>query len=323
MSGARSIFLPVHDGSLPLSQTERRVATYIAANRHQVLVMSAMELARTLGTSDATVIRTAKALGFDGLDALRRAIADDLKTQDNPAERITQTIRETGGDLKKAFEDTQRAQIQAIEAVSANVPVDDYIALVTRLAGAREIVIFGIGPTSALAVYFATQLTRFGLRARAVTATGLLLADQLLPMENGDLLFIMAYGRVYSELDVLVDHAGRVNAGKILVTDTLESQLGPRVDMTLTIPRGKTDAFSMHTATLAFIEAIIVGLATFQPKAAIEKLELLNLLRSELAGDDVRLMHRLHKGGRSGKHRDTKQDKPEENAVDRESGEAV
>ncbi|MCB8829892.1 MurR/RpiR family transcriptional regulator, partial [Escherichia coli] len=66
-----------------------------------MLVMSAMELARTLGTSDATVIRTAKALGFDGLDALRRAIADDLKTQDNPAERITQTIRETGGDLKK------------------------------------------------------------------------------------------------------------------------------------------------------------------------------------------------------------------------------
>eukprot|EP01132_Coremiostelium_polycephalum_P011584 gene11584-14188_t len=259
LSGARSIFLPVHDGSLPLSQTERRVATYFAANRHQVLVMSAMELARTLGTSDATVIRTAKALGFDGLDALRRAIADDLKTQDNPAERITQTIRETGGDLKKAFEDTQRAHIQAIEAISENVPVDDYVALVTRLAGAREIVIFGIGPTSALAVYFATQLTRFGLRARAVTATGLLLADQLLPMEKGDLLFIMAYGRVYSELDVLVDHADRVNAGKILVTDTLESQLGPRVDMTLTIPRGKTDAFSMHTATLAFIEAIIVG----------------------------------------------------------------
>ncbi|WP_204320578.1 hypothetical protein, partial [Klebsiella pneumoniae] len=62
--------------------------------------------------------------------------------------------------------------------------------------------------------------------------------------------------------------------------------------MTLTIPRGKTDAFSTHTATLAFIEAIIVGLATFQPKAVIEKLELLNLLRSELAGDDVRLMHR-------------------------------
>ncbi|SDP69687.1 MurR/RpiR family transcriptional regulator [Phyllobacterium sp. OV277] len=289
MAGTFSMIEAIDDGSLQLSQAERRVASYIVANRHQILVMSAMELAKVLGTSDATVIRTAKALGFDGLDAMRRAIVDELHGNNSAADRITQTIKETGGDLRKAFEDTRNIQRRAIEAIHENVSVETYIALVTKMIGAREIAIFGIGPTSALAVYFATQLSRFGLNARPLTATGLFLADQLLPIQRGDLLFIMAYGRVYLEVGVLIDHANRMGAEKVLVTDMLGTKLGPRVDMAITIPRGKTDAFSMHTATLAFIENIIVGIATSQPKATIGKLELLNQLRSELAGENAKL----------------------------------
>jgi hypothetical protein len=47
-------------------------------------------------TSDATVVRTAKALGFSGLDELRRALADEIRTALSPADRLTRTLGEVG-----------------------------------------------------------------------------------------------------------------------------------------------------------------------------------------------------------------------------------
>ena len=50
-----------------LAPAERRVARFIDQNRAAVLASSAVELAASTGTSDATVIRTVQALGFSGL----------------------------------------------------------------------------------------------------------------------------------------------------------------------------------------------------------------------------------------------------------------
>lgn len=58
-----------------LSPALKRVIVYLDANRSETLAKSAMELAAQLGTSDATIVRAAQALGFDGLKELKRAIA--------------------------------------------------------------------------------------------------------------------------------------------------------------------------------------------------------------------------------------------------------
>lgn len=47
--------------------------------------------------------------------------------------------------------------------------------------------------------------------------------------------------------------------------------------------------FSMHTATLALIEGLLVGLATKRPKETIANLKSINRLRSDLAGKRMNL----------------------------------
>jgi DNA-binding MurR/RpiR family transcriptional regulator len=46
---------------------------------------------------------------------------------------------------------------------------------------------------------------------------------------------------------------------------------------------------SMHTATLALIEGLLVGLATERPQETIASLESLNKLRTDLAGKTMSL----------------------------------
>ncbi len=70
---------------------------------------------------------------------------------------------------------------------------------------------------------------------------------------------------------------------KILVSDTLGAKLHPRVDLVLPVARGRVNMLSMHTATLALIEALLVGVAMRRPKESITSLESLNQIRAALS----------------------------------------
>ena len=83
--------------SLPqLSPAEIQVVQYFRENREEVMVASAAILASRIGTSDATVIRAVKALGYSGLDALRQDLAAELRRNLSPASRLARTLGEMG-----------------------------------------------------------------------------------------------------------------------------------------------------------------------------------------------------------------------------------
>ncbi len=272
-----------------LSPAEQRVALYFADHREEVLLASAAELARKADTSDATVVRTAKSLGYDGLDALRRSLADELRRHLSPAARVARTLQAVGDDLGAAFGSTLDLHEESIAVLRSSISPAQFRAAVDHVIQAGRVAVFGIGPSSAMAEYVAIQLGRFGLDAVTLTDTGLRLADRLLHLRGGDLLIIMAYGRVYPELRAVFDRADILDLRRILMTDTLEPALGGRADLVLEIPRGRADTFSLHTATLAFIEALLVGVASQRPEATLESLRELNRLRAEVAGPDLAL----------------------------------
>jgi len=61
-----------------LRPAEKKVASYILDNGGQVVYQSITELASATGTSDATIIRFANALGFSGYQELKIALAREL-----------------------------------------------------------------------------------------------------------------------------------------------------------------------------------------------------------------------------------------------------
>jgi len=266
-----------------------RVARFFQANPEEVLLASASSLAKQTGTSDATVIRTAQALGFSGMEELRRTLANELREAPTPARRVVRTLDGLGNDLDSAFRLTMDIHQSSLDALRRDISSDVYRSVIDSIVEARRVFIFGIGPSSSMADYFKIQLRRFGVGAASLTQTGLLLADGLQQLEHGDLIVLFAYGRVYRELAVVLDEADRVGINRILVTDTLEQELSARVNHTLSVARGRADLLSMHTATIALIEALLVGVAMKIPQQAISNLERLDSLRSAITGKNMKL----------------------------------
>ena len=278
------------DASLEnMSPAEQRVARFFQENREQVLVASAASLAVQAGISDATVIRATKTLGFAGMDELRRTLAAELKEDLSPAGRLSRTLGEVGDDQEAAFDVTLKIHQKALADLRRDISTKHFRSAVQHIVDAQRVSIFGIGPSSAMADYFAIQLRRFGIDAFSLTQTGLLLADGLQRLRAGDLLVTFAYSRVYRELAALLDQADRTGVACILVTDTLGGILGRRVDLVLKVARGRADMLSMHTATLGLIEALLVGIATLRPKETLLGLGQLNRLRTELVGKSMTL----------------------------------
>lgn len=268
-----------------LSPAARRVARFLAENRALAVALSAAELAERTGTSDATVVRTVQALGFSGLPELKRELAAALAAPAmNPAEAMRGTLAEAGEESGRAVDLAIETQREAVEALATAEARATLRAAVAALHPARRILVFGLGPSAALARYLVTLLGRAGRSARALDASGIALADQMLDLGPGDVLLVLAYGRAYREVVALFGEARRQALAVVLVTDSLDRSLARHADVVVPARRGRARRVALHGATLVALEAIALGLAAMHGERALASLDRLNDLRAVIEG---------------------------------------
>jgi DNA-binding MurR/RpiR family transcriptional regulator len=267
-----------------LSPAAHRVARFIDKNRATVLASSAADLAASVGTSDATVVRAVQALGFDGLPELKQVLAATIEQRSSPADDMRETLAEVGENADRAIDlvlDTHQQTFNALQTAKVRAKITDAVSCLHR---AQRIVVFGIGPTAAIAHYMAALLARSGRQTRTLDATGIELADQLLELRERDALLILAYGRSYREVVATFAEARRLHLPTVLVTDTLERKLARSADVVIPAERGRAHRVALHGTTLVVLEAIVLGLAASNRKRAMDTLARLNDLREMVNG---------------------------------------
>ena len=256
-----------------------RVARFIDENRQVVLASSAAALGERTGTSDATVVRTIQALGFAGLGDLKRAILNSIDHVSTPADDMRRTLRDLEKSTGHALDSVLQAHADGINALRSDECRAQIAAGVQALDSSTRIAVFGIGPSAALATYVSVLLARCGRRSRTITATGSMLADQLLDLRQGDALLILAYGRLYKEVNAVFAEAKSLGLTTVLVTEANNTPLAKMADVAIVIPRGRPGQLALHGATLVGLEALVLSLAAAMPNDALTSLDKLNHLR--------------------------------------------
>jgi len=265
----------------------RRVLRFIDENRATVLASSAMELAAHTGTSDATVVRSVQALGFAGLGELKQALVATITRLSTPADDMRRTLEDVGENTARAVDLVLETHDEALAVLRTPEARSRIVAAVSALHPAERIVVFGIGPSAALASYVSVLLERSGRRTKTLNTTGIMLADQLLDIRPGDALLALAYGRAYREVLAVFTEARRLSLPIVLVTDNPDSKLGNSADVVLAAQRGRTERVALHGATLVGLEALVLGLTAANQKEALTALQHLNELRRAVSGKRI------------------------------------
>ncbi|WP_274389860.1 MurR/RpiR family transcriptional regulator [Azospirillum doebereinerae] len=157
----------IQEKAASLPPSLQRVATYIDQNRLEVLTKSALQIAAVTGTSDASVVRTVQALGFDGLPDLRRALAASLGDKETPANNMSRTFIDIAEGADPAIDlvlSTHQDALSALRGGAARMQISMAVAV----------------------------LRRHGRPIHLLNNSGRALADQLLELRSGDAVLMMA-----------------------------------------------------------------------------------------------------------------------------------
>lgn len=271
-----------------LTPAEGRLAAYMLRHPDEVVVSSASELATLADSSDATVVRTAKSLGYAGFPELKKSLITSLSRRRNPAEVLNDRMasyKSSDKGLGKALDDT----IAMTEQMREEVSMADWAKSIELLSSAERVFGYGIGPATSLASFMTLSLSRIGIDTRLVSMSGFRLADDLIQLRQGDVMLIFAPLRLFREIDVAIDLANDVGAKVIVVTEALGLALASRVDAILTTPQTTTNSSSELAAGLILGHALVLAIAADKEEQSLQSLNRLNELRNRVSGTELDL----------------------------------
>src|ERR1700761_8021600 len=104
-----------------LGAAGQRGAGFIVQNPAAALASSAMDLAASTGTSDATVIRTVQALGYPGLADLKQALVGLLEGDaTSSADDMRRTLDDLGEDAILALDTVLATHKEALTTLRSS-----------------------------------------------------------------------------------------------------------------------------------------------------------------------------------------------------------
>ncbi|MER5646466.1 MurR/RpiR family transcriptional regulator [Streptosporangium sp. NPDC002524] len=265
-----------------LSRTERIVAEYLATLAPSELpFVNADAIAEATGTSDASVIRTARRLGFSGLPELKRLATRPHATVTPPRERVVRRLAALGTDLGPATARIFDAAHELLHETAAVLDLEALDTAIGTISAADTVWCVGMGTSAAPALHLSDLLSRAGTRTRWLHETGFDLANRLLDLRDGDAVVLVHAARPMPDVHALVTLAGERGVPLILVCGT---QLADRYGDEVTAVLGAVGSASRMASwnTGAFVLAEILGLMVegAQETAALETRDRLVDLRA-------------------------------------------
>lgn len=257
-----------------LSTSLQRVARYLHENREAVLEATALDIAAVTETSDATVIRTIQALGFAGLRDLKATLTAWFGPALNAEEKMQATVDTLSCDIDSSLDFVLQGHQQACATLSGPSNRQAVAEAVALLVDARQVALFGINASGILAEYSARLFTRIGLPAVTLNRSGIALAEQLIALQRGDVLIMMAQKSAHREGTTALKEAKRLGIPVILLTQALDSAFAQQAEVVINVPRGAEGGLvPLHGTVLVCLEMLILAVASTRSARTVKTMK--------------------------------------------------
>lgn len=212
-----------------LTKSEQRIASYIMENAARIMEQTIPELAGNTKSSEITISRFCKKLGFSGLQALKIALAAELSnageiefreigdkdTEEQVAAKVFQNIMDGLQDTLKILDFQQVAKAVQV------------------LQKARRVAVYGYGNSATVCQDIETRFMRFGMVIQAYADMSQQLTSASL-LTKEDVVIAVSHTGATIKLLEAVRVAKRAGAAVIVITSYAQSNLAKLGDVVLT-----------------------------------------------------------------------------------------
>ncbi|MFF0186601.1 MurR/RpiR family transcriptional regulator [Streptomyces sp. NPDC005244] len=255
-----------------MSRSVGQVAQALVGDPAGCAGLTVTTLARLVGTSEATVVRTARILGYSGYRELRVALAGLAAYQESGrAPAVTSDIA-VDDPIADVVAKLARDEQQTLAETAACMDIRQLAGAVAAASSARRIDVYGIGASCLVGQDLAQKLLRIGLIAHAHTDPHLAVTNAV-QLRQGDVAIAITDSGSTEDVIEPLRTAFERGATTIAVTGNPVGPVARYADHVLTTTTTRESelrpaAMSSRTGQLLVIDCLFVGIAQRTYKTA-------------------------------------------------------
>ncbi len=258
------------------SEKEKLVADYIVNNPDKIIHSSISQVADDLGVSDATVFRFCRTVGYKGYQALKIALASEIRVS-SPMTDIHEKIS-VEDDEKTIAVKVFQSNIRTLDDTMQIIDGKQLKKAIDAIVNAKKIELYGNGGSGIVAMDGHHKLLRIGIPSVAYTDSHLQImsASQLSPE---DVVILISHSGASKDILEVLEVIKKNGATSIGITNFARSPLSKSVDIPLFTVSQETEyrpeASASRLAQLSILDALFVNVSVIlndKMKAPLQKM---------------------------------------------------
>lgn len=243
-----------------LRKSEKLVAEYVQKHMDEVILLSLQALATKCGTSDATVLRFCRSLGYLGFADFKISLVPELLSKGRAA-YVELKNNSPNNSVGKILEQNFRLQVD-----SALVNIDNEILslIAQHISRANKIIIIGLGGSAGVAHIFCDSLGSLGILSHCLQDRSII--QNVVPLLNsGDIVIGISHTGETEEVVSAINSAKEYGAHTVCITNFSPSPLADISELPLItgVPSNLLGSYSCQAriCQLVILELILYELS--------------------------------------------------------------
>jgi len=268
--GERSMLTERLQKSYPsLTKQQKKVAEFFLTQDPEAVFLSVAEIARQSRTSQSTVVRFSRAIGFQGYPELQRELQNWVKQKISPS-KVLQNFISKGprDDIYTRIFQIDFQNLTETQEANSKETLEKAIKEILR---ARRIGFTGFRTSSAIAYLLYYFIGRVRKNCELLDNGGNL-THQLMNYDRQDLLFGISFPRYSRRTLEILKYGKKFGCQIMAITDSPISPIGQIADIVL-LAGGKSGAyFNSFTSAVTLVNCLVAGVS-LKSKQSLKALE--------------------------------------------------
>lgn len=255
-----------------MSKSHKKLATFVIDHYEQAAFMTAAKLGKAVGISEATVVRFAYALDYDGYPEFQEALAEWVKNKLNSVQKIGAKYGKS--TQSEILTSVLTSDMEKIDDTIEHVDPQAFEAAVDIILSAKHIYIIGLRSCKPLAefLHFYLNMIRGDVYLLDSTSTSETF-EQMLRINEKDAVIGISFPRYSMRTLKAMEMANDRNAKVITLTDTIHSPMCLYSSCNLMARSDMVSIVDSLVAPLSLINALVVALCLKRPDEVKKNLE--------------------------------------------------
>jgi DNA-binding MurR/RpiR family transcriptional regulator len=260
----------LHGAGSVLSAKQKILVDFLHRNYQKVAFANITELARETKVSEATVVRLANLLGFDGYPGLQRAVRKIVAEELTTLERMQLSLE--ARELDHPIQQVLKMDMRNIMRLYQHLSRKEVDGVVGRIRGARRVLVAGFMASGPLALYFGYALNRVHPQVVTCVDDGLAPKQAISEMSRPDLLVAFGFPRYPAGVVRLLKVAAARGVDRLVLTDTGASPLAPLATACVFLPFEILSFVDSLAAPISLLAGLVAEIARRDPQRTASRL---------------------------------------------------